>query len=92
MPVRETTTIEAVAGGPNQRVYIPQEFRVQHVYPFRAKEPIALQVIETACGREVVVLTKETVQVDEEESTLSLERSGSDIQSDLTALAEGDDE
>lgn len=89
MPVRETTKIEAVTGGPNQRIYVPSDMRVQHDYPFRAREPIALQVVETVCGREVVVLTKETVQVDEDKTTLQLERSGSDIQADLEEIAEG---
>lgn len=89
MPVRNTTQIEAVTGGPNQRVYIPQKFRVQHDYPFRPGESVALQLVETSDGRPVVVMTKETIQVDEEITEITLERSTSDIQSNLEGLEGG---
>lgn len=80
---RETTTIEAIGGGPNQRIYVPQPFRVQHAYPFRGNEPIALQVVESDDGRPVVVLTKDTVRVALDETSISLERAESDIQGEL---------
>lgn len=88
MPIREVTTIEAVSGGPNQRTYIPSDLRVQHDYPFRAKQPIGLQVVETACGRQVVVMTPETIAVDEDATELVLERANSDRQTELADLEE----
>ena len=79
----KTGEIEGVGATEYQRLYIPNQLRTDSTYPFTAGDPVRLQLVETTCEREVLVVVPETLEVDVEETEIEIKRSTREIQTDL---------
>lgn len=88
MALRATGDIEGVGGGDYQRIYIPAKVSEDSQYPFEPGESIRLQVAKTTCDREVLVVTSDVLEVDEELTEIELARSSAEVQTELPEIAE----
>lgn len=86
---RKTGEIEGVGETEYQRLYIPSALRVDSAYPFEAGDGVRLQLVETTCGREVLVVTSDTLEVETETTAIGLTRSSTELQTGLDDVVPG---
>ena len=81
---KKTSEIEGVGpDGEYQRIYIPAKLSSDSSYPFETGDGVRLQVVETTCNREVLVLTRDTLEVDLAETDLEIQTASDVVQTDL---------
>jgi hypothetical protein len=82
-----TATLEDVNGnGDYQRLYVKKTLADDSAWPFRTGQDVRLQLVETTCGRQAVVVTPATLEVDGELTELEIERTAKEIQQTLEDL------
>ena len=79
----KTGEIEGVGNTEYQRLYIPNQLRTDSTYPFKAGDAVRLQLVETTCGREVLVVVSDALEVDVEKTEVEIQRSTKEVQTDL---------
>lgn len=81
--LRATGEIEGFNGGDYHRFYLPTAISGDSQYPFDSGQGVRLQLVETVCGRQVLAITPETLEVDVDGSNVELQRSTAEKQLDL---------
>jgi len=87
--LKTTGEIEGVSGGRYQRCYIPNAVSSDSQYPFAPGQKVRYQLIETTCGRWALVIVPEALEVDTEITDLEMQRSTSEVQTDLQEVTDG---
>lgn len=83
MALQATGEIEGVGGGDYQRLYIPARVSTDSQFPFEAGDGVRLEVVKTTCDREVLVVTSDTLEVDQDLTELEIRRSTREVQTEL---------
>lgn len=83
LALRATAEIEGFNGGDYQRFYLPTALSGDSQYPFDSGQGVRLQLVETTCDRQVLVVSRDTLEVDLEETDLELKRSTAETQLNL---------
>ena len=84
MAADATATLEDVNGnGDYHRLYVKKALAGDSAWPFRAGQNVRLQIVETTCERQAVVVTPATLEVDDELTDLEIERTTKEIQQTL---------
>lgn len=94
MTLSETGKIERVNGGPYQRLYLPTGIIGDSAYPFRPRQHVRYELVSVGRTYVLVVVPRE-LKIDRDETSIVLERSGSDVQAtipDVVKEAERDGE
>lgn len=80
-----TNELERV-GGDYCRLYLPARLARDSAFPFRPGDGVRVEIVETTCEREVLVITPDALEVDVDATALAVGRSSREVQ---TALDEG---
>lgn len=88
MSRRATGQIEGFGSGNNQRMYLPARISSDSTHPFEPGDAVRYQLVETACERDVLVVTSDALEVDLEATSLELRRSTTEVQTDLQEVSE----
>jgi len=83
MTLTAITEIEGVNGGDYQRIYVPARVSGDSQNPFEPGDDVRLELVETTCNRQVLVVTSDVLEVDPEETELDLRRSTREVQAGL---------
>jgi hypothetical protein len=87
MAADATATLEDVNGnGDYHRLYVKKTLADDSGWPFRTGQDVRLQLVETTCGRQAVVVTSAALEVDEDITDLGMERTTKEIQQTLEDL------
>lgn len=86
MSLSVVSEIEGIGGGDYQRIYVPTRLSSDSQNPFDAGDRVRLQLVSTSCGRNVLVLTSDLLEIDAESTVLLTE-----TETKQTRLEEGAD-
>lgn len=87
--LRKTAEIEGVGSSDEyQRLYFPSKLTDDSQYPFDAGDGVRIENVTTSCDRRAIVILPETLEVNREESNISVQRSSTERQLDLTEVPE----
>lgn len=73
MSLSVVSEIEGIGGGDYQRIYVPTRLSSDSQNPFDAGDRVRLQLVPTSCGRNVIVLTNDLLEIDAESTVLLTE-------------------
>lgn len=78
-----TKEIEGVGGADYLRLYLPTRLSKDSTFPYQAGDGIRAQLVTTTCDREVLVVTSDALEVDQDQSDLELQRSSQEVQTSI---------
>lgn len=81
--------VQPVTGDGNYcRIYVPSAISLDSRFPFRPNHPVRLEIVETACGRDALVVVDEQLELDPD-TEIVLAETTKDIQVSLDDDAGG---
>lgn len=86
MTLSSTNSIEGVNGGGYHRLYIPSELSADSQYPLRTGQDVRLELVETECERQALVVLPAPLEVDQEATELTVQE-GETVQASLEEVA-----
>lgn len=73
MTLSATNALEGVNGGGYHRLYIPASLSGDSQYPLRSGQDVRLELVETRCERQALVVLPTPLEVDKEATELEIQ-------------------